>query len=342
MKSRAQISCDTPEHYLPLEYVKAAVYTLGGVDTDPATSELANAAVGAKLFYTIDNPGEDAHWHGRVLCNAPGDSRGRLVPIFWGRCSHHALTGAGPVLWVGYSLEQLRRLSDVTHGHPDGKRWPSPLDWHLAVPRKRLRWRTPYCRLKVSGRPRPGNLEVTIDGRQARIEVQDGMSIAELGERVAVSIEALDCIEGVELDVSEKAFKIMARHATTCEYEVKVIEKPAGIKATLNRNESPPHGNYFALLGADDATVARFREAFGKLRCEVKAPRHGRRGAPRCIQTEVLRALASGPMRARELRRAVRARNAVVLDALKRLEADGRILRNGHHWTFINRENLAI
>ncbi len=70
------------EHYTPSLLVEPARYTLGEIDLDPASCELANQTVRAKQIFTRDDNGFQRDWHGRVFHNPPGgscDDQGRLV-----------------------------------------------------------------------------------------------------------------------------------------------------------------------------------------------------------------------------------------------------------------------
>lgn len=60
-----------PEWYTPPEYLDAARNVLGGFDTDPASSEIAQKRVQAKTFYTVDDDGLSKRWSGRVWMNPP-------------------------------------------------------------------------------------------------------------------------------------------------------------------------------------------------------------------------------------------------------------------------------
>jgi hypothetical protein len=80
--SNARHSSEHTEHYTPPEVVAVARATMGGIDLDPATSELANQTVQAERIFTMEHNGFLQAWSGRVMHNPPGgscDDTGRTV-----------------------------------------------------------------------------------------------------------------------------------------------------------------------------------------------------------------------------------------------------------------------
>lgn len=59
------------EWYTPSQFIESARRVMGGIDLDPATSELANKTVQASMFYTKDDDGLSREWAGRVWMNPP-------------------------------------------------------------------------------------------------------------------------------------------------------------------------------------------------------------------------------------------------------------------------------
>lgn len=59
------------EWYTPIKFLDIARETMGSIDTDPATSEVANKNVKASTIYTEENNGLEKDWIGNVWMNPP-------------------------------------------------------------------------------------------------------------------------------------------------------------------------------------------------------------------------------------------------------------------------------
>ncbi len=59
------------EWYTPSEYIEAAREVMGGIDVDPASSDIAQKTIQADEFFTIDDDGLKREWNGRVWLNPP-------------------------------------------------------------------------------------------------------------------------------------------------------------------------------------------------------------------------------------------------------------------------------
>lgn len=62
------------EWYTPPQYTEAARRAMGSIDTDPASSEIANRTVKAMQFFTADQDGLALPWAGSVWLNPPYSS----------------------------------------------------------------------------------------------------------------------------------------------------------------------------------------------------------------------------------------------------------------------------
>jgi hypothetical protein len=59
------------EWYTPEKFIEAARAAMGSIDTDPASSDLANKTVQAQTYYTIDDDGLTKTWGGNIWMNPP-------------------------------------------------------------------------------------------------------------------------------------------------------------------------------------------------------------------------------------------------------------------------------
>lgn len=59
------------EWYTPAKHIELARTVMGGIDCDPATSEIANRTVQAETIFTSSDDGRAQTWRGRVWMNPP-------------------------------------------------------------------------------------------------------------------------------------------------------------------------------------------------------------------------------------------------------------------------------
>jgi ParB family chromosome partitioning protein len=59
------------EWYTPECYANAAQIAMGSINTDPASSEIANATIKAEQYFTIETDGRQQKWKGNVWMNPP-------------------------------------------------------------------------------------------------------------------------------------------------------------------------------------------------------------------------------------------------------------------------------
>lgn len=121
---------ETNEWYTPPEYIDAARQVLGQIDTDPASSELANQTVKAATYYTKDDDGLQKEWPGHVWLNPPygrdlpGQFVARLVQQYKAGITKQAIV--------------LVNLNSAT------TKWFAPLwDYPMCIPHGRINFDTP-------------------------------------------------------------------------------------------------------------------------------------------------------------------------------------------------------
>jgi hypothetical protein len=71
LKPRFTTETRTVEWFTPPHIIEAARHAMGGIDTDGASSAIANQIVKADVFYTKENSGLDHDWYGNVWLNPP-------------------------------------------------------------------------------------------------------------------------------------------------------------------------------------------------------------------------------------------------------------------------------
>ena len=78
------------EWYTPPEIIEAARTAMGGIDLDPASSDVAQETVKAKRYFTIEDDGLSKQWKGRTWLNPPYSTE------LLGKFVEKVLTSKGP------------------------------------------------------------------------------------------------------------------------------------------------------------------------------------------------------------------------------------------------------
>lgn len=125
MSASIKHSKETNEQYTPIRVIEMARTVMGSIDTDPATSELANTRVQAPYIFTRED-GEETfiqHWHGNVFLNPPGGRDLVLTgtglnsnpAIFWAKLMHawHKEKTVRAAIVVGFTIEVLQSSQGV-------------------------------------------------------------------------------------------------------------------------------------------------------------------------------------------------------------------------------------
>lgn len=113
------------EWYTPKEYIEAATKVLGEIDLDPASTPEANAVVGAKAFYTLEQNGLQQPWRGRVWLNPPYAQPD--IELFAGKLAEsvvaHDVSAALILVNNATETEWFRTIANVARGccFPEGR-----------------------------------------------------------------------------------------------------------------------------------------------------------------------------------------------------------------------------
>ena len=72
------MTSNSDEWYTPPHVIEAARKTLGAIDLDPCTSEVAQKWIGATEYFTITDDGLSKDWHGRTWLNPPYGGKAKV------------------------------------------------------------------------------------------------------------------------------------------------------------------------------------------------------------------------------------------------------------------------
>lgn len=107
------------EWYTPPEYIEAARAVMGGIDTDPASSAVANQTVKAGVYFDREYDGLRREWHGRLWLNPPysqpeiGDFCAKLVAEIDGGRVRQAITLTNNATETGWFRVLAERCTAV-------------------------------------------------------------------------------------------------------------------------------------------------------------------------------------------------------------------------------------
>ena len=150
----AMHSADTVEHYTPPHIVEAARATLGSIDLDPASCELANRTVRAGMFFSKERNGLERLWGNdglptRVFCNPPGgkDRNESIQKMWWRHGAREWASGrVDALVWIAFKLDFLQ-VTQVGAAPSD----VLTLDGAVCYPSERIAYYTPATEPQLPG-----------------------------------------------------------------------------------------------------------------------------------------------------------------------------------------------
>lgn len=128
---RAKHSSSKDNHMTPKPFTDAARQVMGGIDVDPATTEFANRAIGAKAIYTVETSGHNKPWYGSVFLNPPGGAlrvaergtKSRAVSWWIKLVEERVAMRTKQAIFLAFSLEFLQAVQKIKGGCTN-EQWP--------------------------------------------------------------------------------------------------------------------------------------------------------------------------------------------------------------------------
>jgi len=158
-----QHSSRSDEWYTPVNVLDRVRQVLTRIDLDPASTEKANAAVGAKRFYTRHDDGLKQTWSGSMFINPPGGKRGNrsMTGLFWEKLLSELERGLiEHAIFLCFSVEALQSTQRYQK---------SVGDFPFCVPSKRIAFVPGFA--GVATQPSHSNAIVYVPGTEDETEL---------------------------------------------------------------------------------------------------------------------------------------------------------------------------
>lgn len=110
-KPHVSFNSGNNEWYTPAEFIEAARRTMGTIDLDPASSEIANQTVKAANFFTAEDDGLNHIWEGNIWLNPPYSSG--LIEKFADKLIHSDYRQAIVLVNNATDTEWFSRLAEL-------------------------------------------------------------------------------------------------------------------------------------------------------------------------------------------------------------------------------------